>query len=429
LAPDHDTAPTSPPHPHVRWVQLALGVLGMIAVANFQYGWTFFVGPIQNRFGWEKESIQWAFTFFVFTETWLVPLEGYAAERWGPRRMMVLGGVLVSLAWGLNAVADSLTLFYLAAIVGGTGAGMVYGTSIGSALKWFPDRRGMAAGLTAAGFGAGSALTVIPVRWTIENFGYQYAFLWFGLGQGLIVLLAGLFLRFPRPGETPTPPPATAQRLGTSGRDFTPWQMLRTPLFWLMYLMMTLVTLGGVTLIQRIDPISEEIGVKKVPLSIGLFTLQALSLAAMLERISSGITRPICGWVSDRIGRELTMFGAFTLQGIALLLLIRHAHDPVLFVIFTGLTFFFWGEIYSLFPALVGDTFGRRCAATNYGLMYTAKGTATLLIPLGDVLNGWTGSWTTIFQVAVVFSWITALLALFVLRPLRRRFAADTIPR
>jgi OFA family oxalate/formate antiporter-like MFS transporter len=300
---------------------------------------------------------------------------------------------------------------------------MVYGTSIGSALKWFPDRRGMAAGLTAAGFGAGSALTVIPVRWTIENFGYQSAFLWFGLGQGLTVLLAGLFLRFPRPGETPTPPPATAQRLGSSGRDVTPWQMLRTPLFWLMYLMMTLVTLGGVTLIQRIDPISEEIGVKKVPLSLGFFTIQALSLAAMLERISSGITRPICGWVSDRIGRELTMFGAFTLEGIALLLLIRHAHDPVLFVIFTALTFFFWGEIYSLFPALVGDTFGRRYAATNYGLMYTAKGTATLLIPLGDYLNSQTGSWTTIFQVAVVFSWITAVLALFVLRPLRRHVA------
>jgi OFA family oxalate/formate antiporter-like MFS transporter len=418
-----DTVSGPRPPAYRRWVQLAAGVIGMVAVANFQYGWTFFVIPIQNRFGWERDAIQWAFTLFVFTETWLVPLEGYVADRWGPHRMMIYGALLAAGAWTLNAVADSLALFYLAAIIGGAGVGMVYGTCVGSALKWFPDRRGLAAGLMAAGFGAGSALTVVPIRAIIDNpaLGYRLAFLWFGLGQGLVVLLVGLVLRFPRPGETP----ASSGRVGTPGPvvpDATPLQMLRTPLFWLMYFMMTMTALGGMMLMAQVDPISAEVGVKNVPLALGFWVLPALSLATMLERILGGVTRPLFGWISDHIGREPTMLLAFSLEGVALFLLVQFVHDPVLFVVFTGLTFFFWGEVFSLFPATLGDTFGRRYATTNYGLLYTAKGTATLLVSLGSyAIRAHSGSWPVLFRVAAVMCIVSALLAVFVLRPLRRR--------
>jgi MFS transporter, OFA family, oxalate/formate antiporter len=423
-----------------RWGQLAAGILGMVAVANFQYSWTFFVVPLQAAFHWEKEPIQWAFSLFVLTETWLVPLEAYVADRWGPRRVLALGAVLVTVAWVTNAFAgylfsllhahaagnpwaDAFTgapyLFYATSIVGGTGAGMVYGTCIGSALKWFPDRRGLAAGLTAAGFGAGSALTVLPIRHTIDHAGFEAAFLWFGLGQGAVVLLSALLLRFPRSGELPAP---AGPQLATTGREYAPLQVLRTPLFWLLYVMMTLVSAGGLMLVAQVDPFSADMGVRTVPLSLGLVTMQALSLATMLERILGGVTRPICGWISDKVGRETTMFGAFLVEGAALLLLGLFARNPTLFVLLTGLTFFAWGEIFSLFPAIVGDSFGRRYATTNYGLMYTAKGTASLLVPLASYLRAQTGSWVPVFATAAVFSWLTALLALFVLRPLRKRW-------
>jgi OFA family oxalate/formate antiporter-like MFS transporter len=303
---------------------------------------------------------------------------------------------------------------------------MVYGTCVGSALKWFPDRRGFAAGLMAAGFGAGSALTVVPIRAVIDDpsLGYRAAFLWFGIGQGLVVLLAGLVLRFPRPGETAAVPPA-AQRSGFRTVDVHPARMLLSPLFWLMYVMMTMVALGGLMLVAQVDPISDEAGVKNVPLSLGLTTISALSLATMLERILGGVTRPFFGWVSDHIGREPTMFIAFTLEGVALLLLVRFVHDPVLFVVFTGMAFFFWGEVFSLFPATMGDTFGKKYATTNYGLLYTSKGTAALLVSLaGLVIKEQKGSWSVLLQVAAGLCVATALLALLVLRPLRRRYAA-----
>ncbi len=150
--------------------------------------------------------------------------------------------------------------------------------------------------------------------------------------------------------------------------------------------------------------------------------MAALPFALSLDRILNGLTRPFFGWVSDHIGRENTMFVAFGLEGLGILLLINFAHVPVLFVVFSGLVFFAWGEIYSLFPAMCGDLFGQKFATTNYGLLYTAKGTASLLVPLGNVLQAATGSWMPIFIVAIVFDWLGALLAFFVLKPLRIRW-------
>jgi OFA family oxalate/formate antiporter-like MFS transporter len=399
------------------WVQLAAGIAGMVAVANFQYGWTFFVNPLHEAHGWNKGAIQIAFTIFVLAETWLVPLEGYMADRFGPRRMLVAGGALAAIAWALNSVADSLPLLYAAQAIGGCGAGMVYGTSIGSALKWFPHRRGLAAGLTAAAFGMGSALTVLPILHTIGQAGYRSAFLWFGLGQGLVVVLAALVVRFPRPGEVPAPVKPKVQQ---SGRDFTPVETLKAPAFWLLYVMMTMAATGGVMLVAQMAPVSRDWGVEEVPVSLLGVTLAALPFAQMLDRLMGGLTRPLFGWVSDHVGRESTMAVAFALEGAALLLLVRLGQDPVWFVVLSGAAFFGWGAAFSLFPALMGDMFGRKYATTNYGLLYTAKGTATLLVPLGSYLHAVTGSWWPIFVVVVVCDWTAALAAVGLLRPLRR---------
>lgn len=401
------------------WLQLLVGIAAMIAIANLQYGWTLFVDPLSQQFGWSKASIQVAFTLFVLSETWPVPLEGYLIDRFGPRPMLLLGGLLVGGAWVGNAYANSLPLLYLNGIVGGIGAGIVYGASIGNALKWFPHRRGLAAGLTSAAFGAGSALTVLPISNTIRDFGFQEAFFWFGLGQGAIILVCALFMRPPNALAS-----TAAVPLAQTARDLSWTEMIRTPLFWLLYCMFVMVAMGGLMVTAQISTMARTYGVADAPIAVFGYTLAALPLALSLDRLLNGLTRPFFGWISDHLGRENTMFIAFTLEGAAILLLLNFAHIPILFVLLTGLTFFAWGEIYSLFPALCTDAFGRTYATTNYGLLYTAKGTASLLVPLGNLLQESFGSWKPILGVAVAFDWITALLALFVLKPMVTRFIA-----
>src|SRR5713101_2385523 len=402
-----------------RWAQLAVGIVGMVAIANLQYGWTLFVNPIDSKFHWGKAAIQVAFTLFVLAETWLVPFEGYLVDHFGPRVLVAIGGLLVGVAWWINAGASSLFALYAGGFIGGVGAGIVYGTSIGNALKWFPDHRGLAAGLTAAAFGAGSALTIVPIASMISNRGYEAAFLSFGIGQGLVVILCALFLRAPRKGELPE---FVKPKVQQSTRDFTPVEMLKTPAFWLLYVMMTMLAMGGLMATAQLGPIAVDFKVAKVPVSLLGLTMAALPFALSLDRILNGLTRPFFGWVSDHIGRENTMFIAFGLEGLGILLLIKFAHVPLLFVVFSGLVFFAWGEIYSLFPAMSGDLFGQKFATTNYGMLYTAKGTASLLVPLGNVLQAATGSWMPIFILAIAFDWIGALLALFALKPLRIRW-------
>ncbi|HKW92652.1 MAG TPA: oxalate/formate MFS antiporter [Methylomirabilota bacterium] len=411
-----------PARSSTRWAQLVVGIVGMVAIANLQYGWTLFVNPIDSKFHWGKAAIQVAFTLFVLAETWLVPLEGYLVDRFGPRLLVAIGGVLVGAAWWINAGASSLLMLYAGGLLGGVGAGIVYGTSVGNALKWFPDHRGLAAGLTAAAFGAGSALTIVPIATMITTRGYERAFLSFGIGQGLVVLLCALFLRAPRRGEVPD---LAAGGGPQSSRDFTPLEMLRSPAFWLLYVMMTMLAMGGLMATAQLGPIAGDFKVATVPVSLFGLTMAALPFALSLDRVLNGVTRPFFGWVSDHIGRENTMFIAFGLEGLGILLLINFAHVPVLFVVFSGLVFFAWGEIYSLFPAMSGDLFGRKFATTNYGLLYTAKGTASLLIPLGNVLKATTGSWMPIFILAIAFDWLGALLALFVLKPLRIRWVLE----
>ncbi|HWZ66392.1 MAG TPA: oxalate/formate MFS antiporter [Stellaceae bacterium] len=400
--------------PTVRWLQLVAGIICMVMIANLQYGWTLFVGPIEEKYHWGRAAIQVAFTIFVLTETWLVPVEGWLVDRFGPKIVVFVGGVLVAIAWVMNSAADTLTMLYIAAAIGGIGAGGVYGTCIGNALKWFPDRRGLAAGLTAAGFGAGSALTIIPIQAMIEASGYKATFLWFGIVQGLVVVALSLMLRAPRVGEVP---PST--RLKQSVRDYTPLEVLASPIFWVMYAMFVLVGAGGLMATAQLAPIANDFNIAKVPVSLLGLTLPALTFALSIDRVLNGLTRPFFGWVSDRIGRENTMFIAFGLEAVGIWALSAFGRDPVMFVILSGLVFFAWGEIYSLFPSTCTDVYGSKYATTNAGMLYTAKGTASLLVPLANVLAAASGGWHVVFIVAALLNAAAAIMALAVLKPLR----------
>jgi OFA family oxalate/formate antiporter-like MFS transporter len=402
------------------WVQLIVGLICMIMIANLQYGWTLFVNPIDAKFHWGRASIQVAFTIFVLLETWLVPIEGYLVDRFGPRWIVVIGGALCGIAWSLNSIADSLPMLYFAAAIGGIGAGAVYGTCIGNAVKWFPGRRGLAAGLTAAGFGAGSAATIIPIANMIKTQGYQHTFLTFGLMQGIVVVVFGMLLMAP-PLSMMTAPEKIAP--GATRRQLKPLEMLRTPIFWLMYVMFVLMAAGGLMATAQLAPIAKDFKIADIPVSLLGMAMPALTFALFLDRILNGLTRPFFGWVSDHIGRENTMFIAFALEGAGIILLANLGRDPVLFVILSGLVFFAWGEIYSLFPATVTDTFGATYATTNTGLMYTAKGTAAILVPFANVAVGASANWHPVFMAAAIGNFAAAILALLVLKPMRAAYA------
>jgi OFA family oxalate/formate antiporter-like MFS transporter len=409
-----------------RWLQLMLGIVCMAMIANLQYGWTLFVNPISEKYGWSRAAIQVAFTIFVLTETWLVPIEGYLVDRFGPRPVVLGGGLLCGIGWVLNSYADSLAFLYFAAAVSGVGAGAVYGTCVGNALKWFPDRRGLAAGLTAAGFGAGSAITIIPISAFIKSNGYQDAFLYFGIGQGLVVMLAALWLHT-APSSSVKYATKVSPNVPQTKRDYKPTELLRSPVFWVMYVMFVMVASGGLMATAQLGPIAKDFNIGDTPVNIMGLVLPALTFALAIDRVLNGLTRPFFGWVSDKIGREPTMLFAFALESVGILALYQFGHNPIAFVILTGMVFFAWGEIYSLFPSTCADTFGSKYAAANAGLLYTAKGTASLLVPLSSVLTAMTGNWHAVFIVGSVMNMIAALMAWFVLRPMRRKHIEQSL--
>ena len=454
----------------LRWGQLVIGVICMVMIANLQYGWTFFVPGIQKQFGWDRASIQVAFTLFVLFETWLVPIEGWFVDKYGPSFVIFVGGVLCAIGWVMNSYAATLSAYYIAQIIAGIGAGAVYGTCIGTALKWFPDKRGLAAGITAAGFGAGSALTVVPIQSMIASSGFQATFLNFGIGQGIIVCLLAFFLKVPKPGQVPE---ITANaKVIQSLRQFAPSEIIGPmnfwivgaaialigglvlwylgmqfyiplalallifgyggyvvctrgqPIFLLMYFLFVIVGAGGLMVTANLAPISQDLKIAGVPVTLFGLTMTALTFAATIDRILNGLTRPFFGWVSDHIGRENTMFIAFFIEGLGIFALYKLGHDPVWFVILSGLVFFAWGEIYSLFPSTCTDTFGTKFATTNAGLLYTAKGTAALLVPYTNQIQKVTGSWDLVFIIAAAANILAAVLAIAVLKPWRIKMIA-----
>lgn len=402
------------------WTQLVIGVICMACVANLQYGWTLFVNPIDAKFHWGRPAIQVAFTVFVLIETWLIPVEGYLVDRFGPRWVVIAGAVMVAIAWVINSSASSLTVLYIAAAIGGVGTGCVYGTCVGNALKWFPGRRGLAAGITAAGFGAGAAITIGPISTMINHSGYEKAFLTFGLLQGAIVFVMawGMLVA---PAQLVT----AKVKANQTAYGYTPAEVLRSPVFWVMYLMFVLIAAGGLTMAASMGPIAKDFSIEKIPVALFGFTMPALVFALSLNRIFDGVGRPFFGWVSDQIGRENTMALAFTLGAVALFLLSQYGTNPVMFVLITALYFGVYGEIFSLFPATQGDTFGAKYAAANAGMLYTAKGAGALLVPIAAAIAKSRG-WGSVFTIFMICNLLAAFLGLVVLKPMRvRHFAAS----
>lgn len=399
-----------------RWGQLVLGLVCMAMVANLQYGWTLFVAPMEKQNHWGLAAIQLAFSIFIVVETWLVPVEGWLVDKFGPRPVVAGGAILAAIAWVMNSFATTLPELYTAAVIAGLGAGGVYGTCVGNALKWFPDKRGLAAGLTAAGFGAGAALTVIPIANMIQSSGYQHAFMFFGIAQGIIIFIAAMFLSKPKPPKGTV----AAPRVVTTKIDYTAGQMVKTPTFWLTYVLFVAVAAGGLMATAQIGPIAKDYHFDKLPMTLMGMTLPLLTMTLAIDNLANGFTRPLCGFISDRIGRENTMMLVFVGEGLAMLGLMKFGHEPVLFMTFAALVFLCWGEIFSIFPALVADTFGAKNAAANAGTMYTAKGTASLLVPLSAVLSVG-GNWDRVFLFAAVISIVAGVAAKLILAPVRRR--------
>lgn len=396
-----------------RWLQLAVGIVCMIATANIQYAWTLFVPEIQKTFGWERASIQVAFTIFVLVQTWLAPVEGYFIDRFGPRLMVAFGALFIGAAWVVNSQATSLVGFYIGAAIGGIGVGSIYATCINNALKWFPDRRGLAVGLTAGGFGAGSALTILPIATMIDASGFQSAFFFFGVMQGSLAFAAAWFLRSPKGGEV-----SASSKLSQSRRDYTLKEALNTRLFWLMLLMFTCVVTGGMMAVAQLGVIAQDLGVKNFKVNLYFVTMAALPLALMLDRIMNGISRPLFGWISDHIGREKTMVIAFTLEGLGIIALGYFGHNPWAFLILSGVVFLAWGEVYSLFSALAGDAFGTKHIGKIYGVLYCAKGLGALFVPVGNLMMEATGTWSTVLYTVAAMDLFAALLAIVALRPM-----------
>jgi len=395
----------------------------MVMIANMQYGWTLFVRPMNAAHGWAIADIQIAFAIFIALETWLTPIEGWLADKIGPKIVVAVGGVFVGLGWIINSWADSLTLLYLGAVISGTGGGAVYATCVGNAVKWFPDRRGLAVGLTAAGYGAGAAISVIPIRAVIAASGYQAAFFWFGIVQGVVVFLVAWLLKSPLPGQVPS---AKEVKVIQSAQSYSPGQILTTPVFWILYVMFVLVSASGLMATAQIALIAKDYQVADTVIFLGGTTL---TVALLVDNVCNGGARPLFGWISDQIGRENTMAIAFGLGGISYWLLGSAGTSPWAFVLFAGLIFLTWGEIFSLFPSTCTDTFGPKFATANLSLLYTAKGASAFLVPLANVIKTSTGSWHMVFVITAMMNFAVVALALFVLKPLRARRIANLAPR
>ncbi len=406
-----------------RWAQLIAGIVAMMAIANLQYAWTLFTKPIQAHLGVSLVAVQWTFTLFVALETWLVPFEGYLVDKIGPRFMLGIGAIMVGMGWVGSGYAQTINSLYFWYGVGGIGAGVVYGGAIGNALKWFPDHRGLCVGLTAGAFGIGTATTIAPIADMLKVSGYQHTFIIWGYIQGAVVLAASLFLA--RPPEGWTPPnwkekqAKIRAKINTSAVDMTPLQMLRQPSFYIIYVMMTMLAFGGLVVTAQLNPMAASYHVDKVIVAWGM---TALVLAITVDRLLNGLTRPFWGWVSDHIGRENAIFASFILEAFAVFALLQLINRPVWFVALSGLCFFAWGNIFSLFPSITGDLYGNKWATTNYGIVYTAKGVAAAFAGPGAAwLFTKTGSWSKVFWAMIICDLIAAFMALLWLKPLAAR--------
>jgi oxalate/formate antiporter len=401
-----------------RWIQLVLGLIAMMSISSPQYVWTLFTKSFQDGLHTTLPAIQITFSILIVLQTWLSPLQGYLVDKFGARMLIAIGCLLSGLGWISSAYVTSLTGLYLTyGLFCGIGTGIVYIGIIGLMVRWFPDRRGFATGMVAAGYGFGAIATTFPIDTMMKSAGYQHTLVVFGIILGLIGAAAALAMRMPGPGDVLPVAPIMASKTSVE-----PKQMLRSRVFWLMFFMMTMMSTGGLMIISQFAAFSRDFGVANVM----VFGLAALPLALTVDRLTNGLTRPFFGWVSDNIGRENTMAIAFLMEAAAVTMMVLFRDNALVFVILSGLVFFGWGEIFSLFPSTLTDTFGSKYATTNYGFLYMAQGVGSVLGgPLAALLHDQTGSWMPVFTIIIVMDALTGILALAVLKPMRRAYTAS----
>lgn len=411
---------------HNRWWQLAFGLVAMMSISSSQYAWAMFVKPLQASLGTSLAAIQVTFSILIVLQTWLSPLQGYLIQKFGPRLLISAGAIMTGGSWVLAASAHDLTGLYISyGVLGGLGTGIIYVGIVGLMVQWFPDKRGLATGLVAAGYGFGAIMTTFPIASMIKSSGYASALTQFGIILGLVGLAAAQGLR--RAPKSSGPAKATAvsgKAVHQSTRNFSPREMLKTPVFWLLFAMMTMMSTGGLMVISQMGAFAKDFGVSDVL----VFGLAALPLAMSIDRFTNGLTRPFFGWVSDHIGRENTMTIAFLLEAVAIVTMLVFKDNAVAFVLLSGIVFFGWGEIFSLFPATLTDIFGTGNATTNYGFLYMAQGVGAILgAPVAALLHQTTQSWVPIFGIVTIMDVATALLAFFVLKSWRKRMVSQPV--
>lgn len=394
-----------------RWTQLALGLVCMMSISSPQYVWTLFTKPLGAELGASPAALQVTFSLLIVLQTFFSPFQGWLVDKFGPKLLIGVGGALSGLSWVLASFATSLSGLYLTyGLIGGLGTGIVYVGVVGQMVGWFPDRRGFAAGIVAAGYGMGAILTTFPITASMAMLGYRQTLLQYGAAFAVVGLVAALGLK-----PAPTTPASRAEGEGVSTGT-----MLRSPIFWLMFAMMTMMSTSGLMVTSQMAAFAGEFGITKAV----VWGMAALPLALTIDRFTNGLTRPFFGWLSDRIGRENTMFLAFALEGVAMALWLATRTDPMLFVLLSGVVFFGWGEIFSLFPSTLTDTFGTKNATRNYGCLYMAQGIGAIFGgPMASLLHEATGTWTTVFSVAIAADLLTAALAIAALKPLRARYS------
>lgn len=412
---------------HNRWWQLVFGLVAMMSISSSQYVWTMFVKPLQASLDTSLAAIQVTFSIFVVLQTWLSPLQGYLIQKFGPRLLISVGAILTGGSWVAAAYVHDLAGLYLSyGVMGGLGTGIIYVGIVGLMVQWFPDKRGLATGMVAAGYGFGAILTTFPIATMIKEAGYAHTLTVFGIILGLVGLVVAQGLRrAPKPSELSAYIVSAASKaVSQSTRNYTPREMLKTPVFWLLFVMMTMMSTGGLMVISQMGAFAKDFGVSDVL----IFGLAALPLALSIDRFTNGLTRPFFGWISDHIGRENTMAVAFMLEAAAIIMMLAFRENAVAFVLLSGVVFFGWGEIFSLFPSTLTDIFGTRNATTNYGFLYMAQGVGAILgAPVAALLHETTHSWVPIFGIVTVMDVVTALLALFVLKSWRKRMVSERL--
>jgi len=413
--------PQAVPLARTRWLQLLLGLVCMMAISSPQYVWTLFTKPLAAKLGVPLSELQVTFSLLIVLQTFFSPFQGAMIERFGPRRLIAAGTVMAGLSWVLAASAGSVGMLYLTyGVVGGLGTGIVYIGVVGQMVRWFPDRRGFAVGMVAAGYGMGAIITTFPIAAALAGKGLETTLWQFGLVFAVIGFLASQGLRAPAAGEQV---PVRASYRPSGVADVPTRKMLKMPLFWLLFLMMTMMSTSGLMVTSQMAAFAKDFGVTNAV----VLGMAALPLALTIDRLTNGLTRPMFGWISDRWGRENTMCLAFALEAVAMTLWLLTRENAVLFVLLSGVVFLGWGEIFSLFPSTLTDTFGTKFATTNYGWLYISQGIGSIFGgPLAALMHERLGSWMPVFGVAITLDIATAALAIAVLKPWRRRYLAGS---